>query len=145
MPTRPDGERDSEIHELYLPAPADADSDTVAQYHLTTRNFFAWLYDRPLTGKSLGASLVDVMARAQLYRPNTADSNKRDMLAYLDRRCYMDFRECADHALAALYLAENFQMETLWVNAFSHCVGMNHGLHASIEFDVNRSIDPPPL
>ena len=55
----------------------------------------------------------------------------------------MDFRECVDHALAALHLAESFQMEFLWVNAFSHSVGMNHVLHASIEFHVSYSTTFP--
>ena len=82
---------------------------------------------------------MDVMTRAYLYRPGDIESNKKDMLAYLDRRGYMDFRECVDHALAALHLAESFQMEALWINAFAHSVGMNHALHTSIEFDVSCS------
>lgn len=137
MPARPNAQLSSTVRELYLPAPPGADRDAIARHQLTTRNFFAWLYDRPLTGKTLGASLLDVMDRANIYRPNDTNSNHRDMIAYLDRRGYMDFRECVDHALAALHLAERCQMEALWVNAFSHCVGMNHGLHASIEFDVS--------
>jgi hypothetical protein len=140
LPAKPPGQPTPVLHELYLPAPADADKGGIARHHLATRNFFAWLYDRPLTGKTLGASLVDVMSRAYLYRPSDAELNKKDMLAYLDRRGYMDFRECVDHALAALQLAESFQMEALWVNAFAHSVGMNHALHASIEFDVSYSI-----
>jgi hypothetical protein len=136
MPARPNDQPNDTVKELYLPAPKDADKDTITRYNLATRNFFAWIYDRPLTGKTLGASLVDVMSRAHNYRPDDAESNNRDMLAYLDRRGYVDFRECVDHALAALHLAESFQLEALWVNAFSHCVGMNHALHASIEFDV---------
>jgi hypothetical protein len=140
MPARPNGQASTTVHELGLPAPRDADEDAIQRHHLATRNFFAWLYDRPLTGETLGASLVDVMRRANLYRPNDAESNKRAMLAYLDRRGYADFRECVDHALSALYLAESFQFEALWVDAFAHCVGMNNSLHTSIEFEVSRSI-----
>jgi hypothetical protein len=139
LPAGRNGQLGVAVKELYLPAPKDADKATVARYHLATRNFFAWLYDRPLTGKTLGASLVDVLNRAHTYRPSDAEANNKEMLAYLDRRGYTDFRECVDHALAALYVAENFQMEALWVNAFAHCVGMNHSLHASTEFDVRFS------
>jgi hypothetical protein len=137
MPPRPDGQTATTVNELYLPAPQDADKETISRHHLATRNLFAWLYDRPMTGKTLGAALVDVLSRAHLYRPNAPETNNRDMLAYLDRRGYIDFRECVDHALAALRLAETFGLEDLWVNAFAHCVGLNHSLHMSIEFDVS--------
>jgi hypothetical protein len=137
LPARPSSQLSATVKELYLPAPAGADKDACSRHNLATRNFLAWLYDRPLVGKTLGAALVDVMDQAQIHRPNDIAANKRDMLAYLDRRGYMDFRECVDHALAALQLAESCQMESLWVNAFSHCVGMHHALPASIEFDVS--------
>lgn len=145
-PARPYGHLSTTVHKLYLPAPADADNDAVEQYRLAMRNFFACLYDRPMAGNTLGTSLEDVMNRAQHYRPNEA---QKDVLAYMNRRGYMDFRECVDHALAALYLAERFHMEALWVNAFAHCVGMNHSLPTSIEFDVSFLTPscalPPPL
>lgn len=137
LPARPSGQHSATVRELYLPAPAGADRDASSRHQLATRNFLAWLYDRPLVGKTLGTALVDVMDQAQMHRPNDIAANKRDMFAYLDRRGYMDFRECVDHALAALHLAESYQMESLWVNAFSHCVGMHHALPASIEFDVS--------
>lgn len=86
--------------------------------------------------------MVDAVTKAYTYRPNHAELNNRDMLAYLDRRGYMDFRECVDHALAVLQLAESCRMESLWVNAFSHCVGMHHGLRASIEYNVSYSLPP---
>ena len=137
MPASPSGELSTTVRELYLPPPNDADKDAIPRHNLATRNFFAWLYDRPLAGKTLGASMVDAMTKAYTYRPNHAELNNRDMLAYLDRKGYLDFRECVDHALAVLQLAESCRMESLWVNAFSHCVGMHHGLRASIEFDVS--------
>lgn len=59
------------------------------------------------------------------------------MVAYLDRRGYSDFRECVDHALAALLVAETYEIEPLWVDAFAHAVGMHHGLHHSVEFEVS--------
>lgn len=93
-----------------------------------------------MTGKTLGASLEDVMNRVNLYRPGQLVANQSDMIAYLTRRGYLDFRECPDHALAALHLAEKFQIEALWVNAFAHCVGMNLGLHTSVEFNVSNFI-----
>ena len=123
--------------ELYLPTPPDADPGAERKHRLVVRNFFAWLHDRPLAGYTLGASLVHVMIQANLYRPDSAQSNTTDMLAYLERRGYNDFRECVDHALASLHLAETFEIEALWIDAFSHCVGMHHGLQTSVEFDVS--------
>ena len=137
MPARPGVQLSTAVNELYLPAPIDANEDATARHQLAIRNFFAWLYDRPLTGKTLGGSLVDVINRAHMYRPNDGGLNNRAMLAYLNSRGYLDFRECVDHALAALRLAESCQMEALWVDAFSHCVGMHQSLPASIEFDVS--------
>ena len=122
-------------HELYIPAPDHLSREEAFQYHLTTRNFFAWLYDKPLVGARLGQTLISFLERVNEYRPNLED-NQDDVLAYVDNQGYTDFRDCPDHALAVLQFAEAFQYRELWTDAFVHCTGMNDQLDASAEFEV---------
>ncbi|ETI25894.1 hypothetical protein G647_02671 [Cladophialophora carrionii CBS 160.54] len=125
------------IQELYIPAPHGVSLEDVFHHHITTRNFFAWLYNRPLAGRTLGTALASLKARLDEYRPDDGSQNTLEVLSYAEHQRYLDFRECVDHALAALYLAEKLQVEDLWVDAFAHCVGMSHrGLRSSIEYAV---------
>jgi hypothetical protein len=55
------------------------------------------------------------------------------MLEYMDHMGYLEFSHSPDYALGALQFAEYFQLEDLWVEAFSHCVGMNQILYMSTE------------
>ncbi|KIX06624.1 uncharacterized protein Z518_04600 [Rhinocladiella mackenziei CBS 650.93] len=135
LPNYPGCNPQEALQELYLPAPYDAGLEDTFNYHVTTRNFFAWLYNRPLAGRTLGKALVELQGRIDLYRPDVTSQNTIEVAYYAENQRYLDFRECVDHALAALYFAENFQIEDLWVDAFAHCVGMSHrGLHSSIEY-----------
>ena len=122
------------FYELYLPPPADSNNIAALEYHLTTRNFFAWMYDVPVVGRSLGTSLVAVLDRMNSYRPYY-EQNRVDLMTFLESQGYYDFRMCPDHSLAALHLAETFEMPNVWRNAFVHCVGMYDMLHASTEYD----------
>jgi len=122
--------------ELYIPAPTTSSIDAVFDHHITTRNFFAWLYDLPLAGRALGISLVTVQERVDQYR-DTGDPvlNKREIIAYAESQKYLDFRECVDHALAALLLAEHLRQEDMWIDAFAHAVGMSHReINSSLEY-----------
>lgn len=123
------------IKHLYPLVPGELDK-SVLERNLTTRNFFAWLYDRPMAGKSLSAALDGVMKRITALRPSEIPLNRRDMLAYLRRQGYADFRECADHAVAVLYMAEQYEIGELWNDAFAHCVGMIERLGACVDFEV---------
>ena len=137
----PGCERHVSVKELYIPAPITASIDTVFDFHITTRNFFAWLYDIPLAGRALGRSLVTVKDRIDQYRQcRDTVRNKKEIIAYCESQKYLDFRECIDHALAALCLAEHLQQEDMWVDAFAHVVGMaNKDLSSNIEYS---SISP---
>jgi hypothetical protein len=127
-------------YELYIPAPSRAGLDTTFEHHITTRNFFAWLYGLPLTGRALGKSIVDLKLRIDTYRPGKEDANATEVIQFAEAQKYLDFRECVDHALAALRLAEALRVTDLWVDAFAHCVGMSHrGLRESIEFEVSNA------
>ena len=120
-------------YELYIPAPAHLNREEALQYHLTTRNFFAWMFEKPLVGLNLGESFVALQERMDEFRPDS-EENQDDLLAYIDVMGYTDFRECPDHALAVLHFAEKFEYRDLWTDAFVHCAGMNNQLVTSTEF-----------
>lgn len=62
-----------------------------------------------------------------------------EVIVYAESQKYLDFRECVDHALAILHFAEHLQLDSLWIDAFAHCVGLSHrGLRESIEYEVGH-------
>ena len=126
-------------YELYIPAPSHLDRDATFEYHLTTRNFFAWMFEKPMVGARLGDALISLLERMDVFRPDK-EENEDDLLAYLDGQGYTDFRECPDHALSVLQYAEKFQYRELWTDAFVHCVGMYDTLSLSAEFEVWNTI-----
>jgi hypothetical protein len=129
------------VNELYIPAPPRSGLDATFDHHVTTRNFFAWLYGLPLAGQSLGKSLVDLRKRLDIYRPEKVQENRLAVVSYAETQKYLDFRECVDHAVASLHLAEVLQLEDLWIDAFAHCVGLScRGLRQSIEYEVCLSL-----
>jgi len=91
---------------------------------------------------------VALKGRIDVYRQEDGSQNKLEVVSYAENQRYLDFRECVDHALAALYMAEHLQIEDLWVDSFAHCVGLSHrGLRSSIEYAVSNSfpaLEPPP-
>ena len=122
-------------YELYIPAPTNLSREEAHQYHLTTRNFFAWMFEKPLVGERLGDALNALFNRMNDYRPNE-EQNDDDLLAYIDSQGYTDFRDCPDHALAVLRFAEKIENRELWTDAFVHCAGMYNELDTSAEFKV---------
>lgn len=129
--------------ELYIPAPPLSGMDATFDHHITTRNFFAWLYDMPLAGRSLGSSLVALKKRIDTYRGGPSSLTDEELVKYVDSQKYLDFRECVDHALAAMTLAEVLRKEDLWSDAFAHAVGMSHrDIDASIEYTVRITSAP---
>ena len=108
-------------------------------FHLTTRNFFAWMFEKPLVGSRLGESMINLRRRMDHWRPDP-EENMDDFLQYIDEQGYTDFRDCPDHALAVLQWAESVKNAELWTDAFVHCVGMNEQLVSSNEFSVCSDI-----
>lgn len=137
----PGCDKHASLRELYIPAPSSPSIDAVFDHHITTRNFFAWLYDRPLAGRALGPSLLQLKRRINQYRKNRPEATtNQEIIEYAESQKYLDFRECMDHALAALVLAEDLEQHDLWVDAFAHTVGMSHrNLSLSLEY---AAVDP---
>jgi hypothetical protein len=133
-------EKRSDVLELYLPAPSGVGKKETMNHHLDTRNLFAWIYNISLTGKALGRSLVGLLQRINLLRPREEATNQIDVMSYMEYQGYLDFRECADHALAVLHFAETFEIEHVWIDAFAHSVGMHQKLHDSLELEVACTI-----
>ena len=91
----------------------------------------------PLAGRALGPSLIALLERIELYRPYEHAQNRAEVIAFAESQKYLDFRECVDHALAILCFAEYLQEDSLWTDAFAHCVGLSHrGLRESVEYEV---------
>lgn len=122
-------------YDMYIPAPTHLSREEAFRYHLTTRNFFAWMFNRPVVGEHLGDSLISLYEWICEYRPDR-EANEDDILAYIDRQGYTDFRDCHDHALAILRFSEGLELSELWTDAFVHCVGMWENLDQGNEFDV---------
>ncbi len=80
--------------QLYIPSPPDCSREESFAYHVTTRNFFAWMFGQPLVGDHLGRASVALLDRMSLFRDNeSAEQNIEDMMTYLDEQGYRDFRE----------------------------------------------------
>ena len=122
-------------YELHIPAPTHYGREEAFRYHLTTRNFFAWMFDRPVVGERLGDSLIDLYDRMNELRPDQ-QQNEDDLLTYIDGQGYTDFRDCCDHALAVLRFSEKLELRDLWTDAFAHCAGLWEKLDTSAEFPV---------
>lgn len=122
--------------DLYIPAPFTATRSEALQYHISTRNFFAWVFRRSVVGDQLGTSLIGLLSTMKEWREDAAD-NLKDLLDYLDEEGYLDVRNQPAHALAILHLAEALQLKDLYVEAFAHCVGMSERLYKHSEYSVS--------
>lgn len=116
--------------DLYIPAPPTASPSQALQYHIATRNLFAWVCRRSMVGSYLGDALIALVESLHEFRDDDAD-NFQDLLSYLDEEAYVDMSNHPPHALAMLQLAENFHFKDLYIDALAHCVGMSERLYKS--------------
>jgi hypothetical protein len=123
--------------ELYVPAPECASREESFEWHITTRNFFAYVLGCPLVGRQMGQTFVDLLERMKLFRAPHVDNN-HDFLEYAENQGYRDLVECTDYALASLHYAERYKIRTVWIDAFTHCVGMGDSIALSPEYAVGR-------
>jgi hypothetical protein len=130
-----DRHRGSDLVDLYIPGPDNASREECFNWHLTTRNFFAYVLGKPLVGLHMGQAFVDLQERMRLFRTEHVN-NQQDFLDYAENQGYRDLVECTDYALASLYYAEHYRLRDVWVDAFAHAVGMNDSIALSPEYLV---------
>ena len=122
-------------YEAFIPAPDSCIHEEAFHWHITTRNFFAYLFQKPLIGTHLGQAIIDLRERLRTFRSEDVD-NEQDLHLYLEELGYLEFAHNPDNALAVLSYAEHYQLRDMWIDAFAHCVGMNDVLSMSSEFEV---------
>ncbi|KAF1832725.1 hypothetical protein BDW02DRAFT_410977 [Decorospora gaudefroyi] len=131
--------RERSFVELFIPASDDISREDSFRWHITTRNFFAFLLGKPLVGEHMGQAFADLQERLHIFRPNHIN-NHQDFLDYAENQGYRDLVECTDYALASLFYAERYKLRDVWVDAFAHCVGMNDSLVLSPEFTLTSRL-----
>lgn len=72
---------------LYLDAPAGVSPEQAFRYHVTTRNFFAWLVGVPLVGTDPSSALLDLKMRMDVWRDLGAD-NLAALTQYIKEQGY---------------------------------------------------------
>ena len=125
-------------YKLYIPAPSTIERADSYLYHTATRNFFAWMFGKPLVGSHLGGALVGLLNCMNEFRHEEED-NLRAIMEFMDEVGYADVRNSPDHALGMLFFAEHFHFRDLWIDAFVHCTGMHEKLPSSPGFEVSFS------
>ncbi|ERS96693.1 hypothetical protein HMPREF1624_06902 [Sporothrix schenckii ATCC 58251] len=124
--------------DIYIPPPKDVDRDQTFLYYLAIRNLFAWVFRRPVVGEHLGSALAGLYSAMREFRYEQAD-NVQDLLCYLEDEGYAAMAGQPVYALALLHLAETMQFRALYIDAFSHCVGMYNDLHLGTEYQYISS------
>lgn len=119
--------------DLYIPPPDNADRDETFLYYLAIRNLFAWVFRRPVVGAHLGSALAGLYSAMREFRHPQAD-NVQDLLCFLEDEGYSAMAGHPAYALALLHLAETMPFRALYIDAFSHCVGMYNDLHLGSEY-----------
>lgn len=125
--------------ELYMTAPYGLDRQQTFDYHVVTRNFFAFIFHRSLIGQHLGTSLISLLDSMHEFRTADVD-NLSDLIAYMDEVGYLDMKRRPTHALAILHFAEVFHIRDLYIEAFAHCCGMSDRIFLGPEFQVSQYI-----
>ena len=77
---------------IHLDAPSDMSRVERYNYHITTRNFFAWLVGAPLVGTDPVSALLDLKIRMDVWRDPGAD-NFGALYQYVQEQSYGDFED----------------------------------------------------
>ncbi|KAK3368653.1 hypothetical protein B0H63DRAFT_529015 [Podospora didyma] len=121
--------------DLYIPPPLMATKLEIKRFHLGVRNFFAWVFGKPVVGDYLGTALIRLLLTMAEFRCPSAD-NIDALMGYLNGQGYLEMGNQPIHALAMLHVAENFQFRELYVDSFAHCVGMSDKLFTAPEYQA---------
>ena len=122
-------------HEIHFPAPDGASRTEILRHHITTRNFFAFLLNKPIVGLTFYQALIDLHERLLAFMPRESNCTEV-MKEYLMRNHLHNI--CNDPAAAAGLLAYSEDVEVQWPEGwregFVHCSGMYTKLRELPEF-----------
>lgn len=124
---------DGQVYELYVPAPVLLTREQAYAYHVTTRNYFAYLTGQSLVGEKLGLALADLWSRAKEWQGDEDTTTK--VLNFCEAQGYLRITGNPHWATAIMNLAERARLSDLWIHAYVHCVGMHYQRDLSPEFD----------
>jgi len=112
-------------YEIHFPSPDEGSKTTILRHHITTRNFFAMLLNKPLVGLTFYQALVDLHQRLQLYMPRDVDCAEL-LINYLTRNCLHNVSKDPIAAAGLLAWCEDpeVQWRDGWREGFVHCCGM---------------------
>ncbi|KXJ94276.1 hypothetical protein Micbo1qcDRAFT_193484 [Microdochium bolleyi] len=130
--------QDQERVDLYVPAPPSSDKVQAFNYHLATRNFFAFLFRRSVVGANLGGALINLFHSMQDFRDADED-NMEDITSYMDEEGYLECQNQPAHALAMLRFADTFRNRSIYIDALAHCAGMSETLYLTPEYQLLSS------
>ena len=132
-------------HEIYIQWPGAESGIPSTIWHITTRNFFAVLYDaRALVGTTLLETFSPLFERVRMY-PDYLDPNISKVswiTDYIVRHKFDDVRNNPSYAASLLAFSETpgVNWREGYIEAFVHCAGMvNMGLQTTPEW---RNITP---
>lgn len=122
-------------HEIHFPAPEDASRMEILRCHITTRNFIALLYDKPMVGLTLYQALVDLYERLQTYMPKGTNC-AQVLIRYVVKSRLHNVSNDPAAAAGLLAWCEDFEVhwEEGWREAFVHCCGMYGQLRSIPEY-----------
>lgn len=116
-------------HEIYVPWPGSVTGIHSTIWHITTRNFFAIMYDASaLVGTTLYEAMSILFQRLVLY-PDYLDRNISPvawLTDYVVRHKFDDVRNNPSYAASLLAFSEvhGVHWREGYIEAFVHCVGM---------------------
>lgn len=132
-------------HELYVAWPGAETGTHSTIWHITTRNFFAVMYDASaLVGTTLHEAMTKLFERVTMY-PDYLDRNINKVAwvtDYVTRHKFDDVRNNPSYAASLLAFSEapGVRWREGYIEAFVHCTGMlNMGLQTIPEW---RHITP---
>ncbi|KAJ4246635.1 hypothetical protein NW762_013578 [Fusarium torreyae] len=113
------------LYEMQFPPPQNIKSFDQLRHQITTRNFFAVLFNASIVGFSLHEALSDLHVRLDSYMPPNND-NVSQIVRYIRNRGLDDVRNSPYTAVSLLAWAEepDVRWEDGWRECFTHCVGM---------------------
>lgn len=127
-------------HEIYIPWPGAETGIQSTIWHITTRNFFAVMYDASaLVGTTLHEAMFKLFERINMY-PDYLDrhiSKVAWITDYIVRHKFDDVRNNPSYAASLLGFSETpgVQWREGYIEAFVHCAGMlNMGLQTIPEW-----------